>query len=258
MLEQNFVLLKNSDPTVLVNLHKQYHRNIFWVGKRWMDDEFVIESLIQDVFMKLWDSRDRIEDPKHIFFFLRYVMKRECLSYHCKPKNKFFKKVNSLDNYENYQDYMVGYDPENDIQNLLDQELQQKYFDQIQSVLPLLSSKRRRLIDLCLKYGFQYKAISQVMGMGIQETTREVKKAIQDIKAIIHHGGIQKTESKLSVKVKTQEVMTEGQKRVLELRCKEKHSFAFIANELNLTKKEVHKEFVTAYKLWQEEPLESA
>lgn len=251
MQHTNFELLKNNDPAALVRIHAQYSRTIFWVGKRWLDDEFVIETLVQNVFLKLWTCRDRIETPKHIYFFLRFVMKRECISYYSNPRSKFYRKVNSLEKYENYQDYMVGYDPENDDKHLKDQEFEQKKFEEIKKVLPLLSDKRRHLIELCLKYGFRYKAIGAVMGTSVTETSIQVKKAIEDIKTIIHQGGVSKVKKSPAVGIKVQGVMTEEQKRVFELRCTEKQSFQSIAELLNLTQKEVHKEFVAAYKLLQ-------
>ncbi|MEJ4090066.1 sigma-70 family RNA polymerase sigma factor [Galbibacter orientalis] len=261
MAHTTFELLKNNDPAALVQIHAQYNRSIFWVGKRWLDDEFVIETLVQNVFLKLWVFRDRIETPKHIYFFLKFVMKRECFSYYSKPRNKFYRKVYSLENYENYQDYMVGYDPAKDHEHFQDQELEQKMFEKVKKVLPLLSDKRRHLIKLCLKYGFQYKEIGIVMGKSVTETSNEVKRAIEDLKTIIHQGGMAAVKKSPATGIKIQGVMTEEQKRVLELRCKEKQSFAFIANELKLSQKEVHKEFVAAYKLMQEkleEQLKSA
>ncbi len=253
MRENNYELLKEGHSTALVHIHSRYSRMVYWLGKGMISDDFVVESLLQDTFLKLWLNRDKIESEDHIFFFLRMVMKRECYSYYTSPKNKFFRKMNALESYENYQDYLAGYDPLQDTQILKDQQHNQEAFDKIKRALPLLSEKRKRLIDLCLKYGFRYKPIAQVMGISITETSKEVKKAIQELKNIINIDSTSEAKQQSIAEREARIEMTENQQKVLELRCVHKHSFASIAAELDLSKKEVHAVFTAAYKLMQEQ-----
>lgn len=259
--QRNFHLLKKGDPIALVNIYARYRRQLFWVGKQKMGDEFVIESLVQDAFLKLWEHRDRIEDPDHIYYFLRYVIKTECTYYYCRPKNQFYRSMARLENFGNYQEFMLGHDPNIEDDHLKDQCLEQEAFDRIKEILPLLSSEKSHLIELCLKHGFRYKYIGQLMGKGVTETSNQVKKTIQEIKAIITHGSSLENSSNSDNRNKAEEEITEQQQRVLQLRCEQKESFSAIAKELNLSQKEVHSQFIAAYKLMQqkhEQQLKSA
>ena len=58
--------------------------------------------------------------------------------------------------------------------------------------------------------------------------------------------------SKTVYPVEKQEKMTEKQSLILKLRLEKKQSFTSIAKTLELSQKEVHNEFVVAYKLTQQ------
>lgn len=252
MVQENFELLKKNDPAALQNIYKLYNRRIFWLGKRIIDDKFTVENLVQDAFLKLWECRDTINDPLHILFFLQLVMKRSCYSHYSKPRNSFFRTVSSLESYENAQDYIGVYNPADTVQNLNDQEAQQKLIDMINSALLLIKTERKQLINLCLKYGFQYKAIAQVMGKSTKQTVNEVNRAIEDIKKIVDVGNRNESnEKKLKSEPEHIEV-SERQSQVLKMRCEKKFSFAAIAEQLNLSQKEVNEEFMVAYKFSQQ------
>lgn len=257
MLEKEFELLKKSDYTAFERIYIRYNKRIFWFGKQIINDEFVVECLLQDAFLKLWEHREKIETPNHIFFFLRLVMKHSCYSHYRKPRNKFFRRVNSLESYENYQSYLAGYDPADVIENLNDHDRQQQYFYEIIKVLPLLSAERKHLIELCLKYGFRYKAIAKAMGRGIKETSNEIKCAIADLKKILSNQDKFAIKTKIISPVLEKDQMTEKQSLILKLRCEHKQSFAKIAEELQLSQKEVHNEFIVAYKFIQQNKIQS-
>jgi len=253
MQQKEYELLKKGCPSAFSCIYKTYRRRIFWVGWQLLKDSFVIESLVQDTFLKLWMHRDRIENADHMYYFLCFVMRRECISYYTKPKTRFQRMVHSLDEYENYQDYRAGYDPLTDTENLKQQEHKQELFDRVKKVLPLLDTEKRHLLELCLKHGFQYKAIAEAMGTGITETANKVKKIIDEIREIVDNGHTLESSRKKPVSMKLQGEMTEKQKEVLRLRLEAKQSFATIALELQLSQKEVHQSFMTAYRLLQEQ-----
>lgn len=250
MPQQNFELLKKSNPTALEGIYALYNRRIFWLGKRIINDDFVVENLVQDTFLRLWECRDSIENPLHMLFFLQYVMKRSCYSHFSKPRNKFFKAVMSLESYENFQDYLAGYDPADIVENLQYQNAQQKMLDLVTNVLPFINMERRHLINLCLKYGFKYKYIAQVMGKSTKQTVNDINSAIEDLKKMVslRNGN----ENKLKPELKNTAI-SERQSQVLFLRFEQKFTFDTIAEQLNISKKEVYEEFMAAYKFTQKQ-----
>ncbi|WP_449386845.1 RNA polymerase sigma factor [Chryseobacterium lineare] len=246
-----YELLKIGNPTSLEYIHLRYKRLLFWIGKQMLEDDFVVETLVQDTFLKLWLHRDSIETPNHILGFLRFVLKRDCITYFSTPKNKFARLTTSLESFENYQDYLVGYDPLQDKEHLLQQESDQKDFDEVNKVLKVINPKRKHLIQLCLEYGFRYKPIAEAMGSSVKDISNEVTKAIDDLRQILKIN----SNVELPVKYQKNEVhqneLSSQQLEIMKRRIEQKSSFTVIARELKLSEKEVHREFLYAYEYLQ-------
>jgi RNA polymerase sigma factor (sigma-70 family) len=244
---QLYDLLKNGNPAALEHIHLRYKRLLFWVGWQVLKDDFVVDTIVQDTFLKLWLHRDSIETPDHITGFLRFVMKRDCISYVTAPRNKFTRLMASLDSFENYQDYLAGYDPLKDKEYLHSQESDQNKFDEVKKVLPVLNPKRKHLIELCLEYGFQYKPIAEAMGSSVIGISTEVSKAIDELRNILKVTSFVQPEEKAAIEQKQSEQLSSQQLEIVKRRFEQKSSFAVIAQELQLPEKEVHREFLYAY-----------
>lgn len=248
---QLYELLKKGDSTSLNHIHLRYKRLLFWLGWQVLKDDFVVETILQDTFLKLWLHRDTIETPAHILGFLRFVMKRDCIAYVTAPRNKFNRLMASLDSFENYQEYLAGYDPLKDKEFLQSQESDQNKFDEITKVLPVLNPKRKHLIKLCLQYGFQYKPIAEAMGSSVTAISTEVSKAIDDLRKILKVTSFEQSEEIVVVKEEQSEQLSSQQLEIIKRRFEQKSSFAIIAKELKLPEKEVHREFLYAYQYLQ-------
>lgn len=248
-----YELLKKGDAASLEHIHTRYKRLLFWVGRQVLDDDFVVESVLQDTFLKLWLHRDTIETPEHIIGFLRFVMKRDCIAYVTAPKNKFNRLTASLERFENYQDYLIGYNPEDDQEQLLSQQSDQKKFDEVKKVLPVIDPKRKHLIELCLQYGFQHKPIAEAMGSSVKDISNELNRAIKDLREILFRSSIEPSRQKV-VDTKGQPATLSSQQReIIRRRFEQKSSFALIAKDLKLAEKEVHREFLYACQYLQNE-----
>lgn len=51
---QLYELLKKGNPIALNHIHSRYKRLLFWLGKQMLEDDFVVQTLVQNVFLKLW------------------------------------------------------------------------------------------------------------------------------------------------------------------------------------------------------------
>lgn len=258
-IKSHFKAFKQGCPQAFNAIYRHYHRRIYWMGRSLIRDVFVVESLVQDTFMTLWEKREQIESPTHLVNFLYTVITNESNWYYARPKNQFQRNLFALDTIPNYQDYMLGNDPHTIDHHLVDQEKRQQEYEQILSVLPLLAAQRKRLIELCIQYGFKYATIADQMGISITEARITMNKTIEEIKNILHQG-VMNTSDDTPQAISTSSEMTPQEEQVLDLRCKQQYSFAQIATELNLSQKEVHRAFTTAYKFLQsnDQHLQSA
>ena len=255
--DKNYTGFKHGCPRAFKAIYTQYHRQIYWMGRSLIKEVFVVETLVQDTFLTLWEKRESIEAPQHLVNFLYTVISNECKWYYARPRNQFNRECYALEKMENYQAFMLGYDPTAVDIHLEDQQ-QQKEYEQVIKVLPLLGAQRQRLIELCLQHGFKYRTISEQLGISIKETSNTLQLTIKEIKNILQQGYVLQAQEPEPIKNEVGQ-MTAQEARVLELRCQQHYSFAQIANELQLSQKEVHRAFTTAYKLLQQhEHLQSA
>ena len=256
-IKSRFELFKEGCPYSFKAIYTQHHQQIYWMGRSLIKDVFVVETLVQDTFLTLWEKREQIESPQHLVNFLYTVISNECKWYYARPRNQFNRECYALEKIDNYQTFMLGYDPTAVDIHLEDQQ-QQKEYEQVIKVLPLLGAQRQRLIELCLQHGFKYRTISEQLGISIKETSNTLQLTIKEIKNILQQGYVLQAQEPEPIKNEVGQ-MTAQEARVLELRCQQHYSFAQIANELQLSQKEVHRAFTTAYKLLQQhEHLQSA
>ncbi|UEG51412.1 hypothetical protein LLH06_10550 [Mucilaginibacter daejeonensis] len=255
LINLNFRLYKIGDEAGFAYLYNTYYKIYFWQSMRMVKNNVVADSITQEAFLKLWLMRDNISDLNSVTSFLSDQTKSNSRSYYKKSSTQFHRSLLMLDEYPNYQDFLLGHNRESEDEDIFNEvdfekfEIQhQQRLKQVFDVLPNLKYEQQLFIKLCLKYSFSYDRISYHLG-GISdyEIAKMVEKSIVAIKSILV--STKKIERPVSLKTP---IVFEGnldaeQLEILNLRYELQYSFEQIAAALNLSQAHVQQQFLNAF-----------
>lgn len=239
-----FLRFINGNEAGLTYLYSLLHKKLLYHGRRIVSDEFVVNSAIQEAFLKAWNFRHRLSSVLHTYRFLRLNVTWKCYTYYRKPDHQRNRIVytGSIDSYAN-----TFYQQEDTTQTSVFNE---ERLQNIYNVLPYLPANRKIIFTLYFKYGLSAKQIAKRYASSSQGISNELQKGVEQLRKIIH------AQKKLNIPVGIKSrfahypELLEGELlQLFKLRFEKKRSFEAIANQLNLPLAHVHQQYVTAHRL---------
>ncbi len=243
--EEYYLGFRDGDETALNYVYGRYYQALFYHGRRIVDDEFAVSCIVQEAFLKGWQFRETMESMRHIYCFIRQDVNWKCYAYLTNPANRFHRNLVGGDVVEYYSDHFYDLQAEN--VNLFDEEK----LKVIEEALPYLPANRQTIMTLYFKHGFSYKKIARRFGTSNQAISVEVQKSLASLKKTVH------AQKKLTVKTVTtrktcepsSENMDAEMQQIFKLRYDQKHSFASIAEKMNVTQGYVQQQYVIAHRM---------
>jgi len=162
---------KNGDEKAFEEIFLHFHKELFQYGFKIVANKLLVDDCIQELFLELWQSKERIALPlsvkSYLFRALRYKLIRAL-----KKETRFA----SLDDFSS--DSMEFSYESTLIQQEAQLEIQQKLLQQIKSLSP------RQQEALYLRYyaKLNYQEISKIMEISSQAATNLVFKSIKQLK----------------------------------------------------------------------------
>jgi RNA polymerase sigma factor (sigma-70 family) len=247
----HFKKFQEGNENGLEYFYKLLYPRIYYYGFRYIKDDVNAGCIVNEAFLKLWLSRKIIPSPEHIEAFVRKLTSEGCKAYYKTSNSRFHRNMLRLDEIENYQDFIWGYDPtledETDIQYSHEPgEEEKKQWQRVEAVIPNLSQDQQLFIRLCIKYSFDYGQMAwHIGGISDYQVARNVERTLECLKALITD-----TE-KLDKIEKTSRFRFEGdvseeQSMILQMRYELQYSFSEIASALNLDQGHIQKTFAAA------------
>ncbi len=151
--------LRNDDRSAIDEIYAAYHAKIFRFSLAYLKNEDDAYDIVQEVFIKIWESRLLLRKDTNFDAFLFTIAKNSVLS-HFRKKTSERKYIESRLNREQVSDYKT----EDDV----DYEILKKRYEELIEKLP---PKRKEVFVLSREKGLTNKEIA--IEKGISEKTVE-------------------------------------------------------------------------------------
>lgn len=170
-LDLKFILeLKNGSTSALKKIYQFYGNKIFHFINSYTRNREISEELVQDIFIKLWNYREKLETSKSIKSFIYAIAKNHVIDFIRKPDVKIF----SIDSVHE-QRLTEGNMGE---ESLIFAEEEKIIFEAMAS----LSPRKRQIFELNRIENLTYKQIAERLGISVSAVEKSISSALKDIK----------------------------------------------------------------------------
>ena len=170
--------LKQDDKTAVDDLFAFYYPRLYQFSKSILKMESEIEDVLQEVFLKIWLNRHKIQHTETFNAYISTITKHEVL-------NLIRSKLK--DNHCRAQLYLFAVAEEYQFQNKLEFEEIKSGIDRIVSNLP---EKRQQIFILSRTNGLSNKEIAQQLNISEKTVEDHITHAIKKIKSSLKDMGI--------------------------------------------------------------------
>lgn len=151
-----------------------YYKRLYNYGRKFTENEQLIEDAIQEVFLHLWQKRDKIpsiNNPQSYFFYAF--------------RNTLFQKAKQEKRKEDTASAQQP-EPEFNIENILiSHELEGEKRKALEEALSALPARQREIIFLRFYEGLSYDQIAEVMHITVNSTYKMVSKALTHLRQAV-------------------------------------------------------------------------
>lgn len=250
--EKYISFLQNGDERGLNFFYNRFYGYLFASTFRATKDDCAAESIAQEALLRLWLYRKQVKDIDDTLTFLKAQVKSAIHAFYNTTRDRFHRNLLRLDGIENYQEFLMGYEMEEEEEmdliymEKLEEEKQER-LDKLNKLLPSLNNQQQLFIKLCLKYSFNYERIAYYLG-GISdyEVSLQVEKTIDTLRSVFNSSQQMELLNKPS-KIVLQGEFNDQQAEIFHMRYELQLSFEQISEALKLNPSLVKQLFVKAH-----------
>ncbi|WP_422351104.1 RNA polymerase sigma factor [Flagellimonas sp.] len=164
--------LRRGDETAYKNLYKTYYESLVWYCHTLTNDLQRAEDVVQNVLIKIWLNRDKIEITTSLKSYLyravfnEFVKERDKLKLHDKMLMELKREA---------LDYMVE----------LDGEILKEKLKLLENAIDQLPKKRKKVFLLNKREGYKYREIAEELNLSEKTVEKHISRSMKQIRDIM-------------------------------------------------------------------------
>ncbi|WP_157504742.1 RNA polymerase sigma factor [Dyadobacter beijingensis] len=159
---------RQGDEEAFTLLYQRYVRVLYSYGKKLVTEDMVVEDLVQDLFIDLWQSRTRLADAESPRFYLFRSLRRRI---HKACNGRLSERWEHID-----EDFLPVTLPKES--EIIESEQFQKQKDEIDAWLKSLPGRQYEVMILRFYQDFSYSEISEILTINEQSVRNLVQRAV--------------------------------------------------------------------------------
>lgn len=165
---------KAGDKAAFTLIYREYTVSLFQYGSRFCADQEKLKDIVQDLFIEMWNSRDKISEQVAIRFYLcrslRYKLIRSDYQYHV-----------ATDKQDRYLHNITRSEATAE-ERMIDSEINDSRSILLDNAIKKLSRRQQEIITLRFYMGFTNAQIAEMMHMKYQSVSNLLYSALGRIK----------------------------------------------------------------------------
>ena len=164
---------QKGSESAFASIYKDNAGRLYSYGKKLVKDDGLVEDAIQDIFVELWDARERLGAVKSIKSYLYKCIRRKLLL-----KVSVARKTNSQTTLESFQKITPSYEI-----SLIEKQRFDTAQMALQKAMTHLNSKQKEIIHLKFYSKLSYNEIADIMQLEKKGVYNLIARTLQQLRS---------------------------------------------------------------------------
>lgn len=156
--------IKKGSKTDFKKLHDRYYNQLFLYAYKSVQSHEIIEELVSDCFIKLWENRKTIEIINSVKHYIFLMLRNNVIDYH--RKSKFLTESIDKINEPASEDFFE----------------EQKDYTDLYSVIEKLPEQRRKILEMAVFESLTYNQIAEKLQISRNTVKTQISRAYHFLK----------------------------------------------------------------------------